>query len=99
MPSLQKGILFIPMYSFEFDPKKHESKLEKHGIDFVDAQAIWQDSDFVEVMARSDDELRALVIGMIGGKHWSAIITYRSDTIRIISVRRSRDSEEALYES
>ena len=44
------------MYSFEFDPKKSESNLEKHGIDFVDAQAIWQDSDFIEVMARSDDE-------------------------------------------
>ena len=87
------------MYSSEFDLKKSESKLETHGIDFVDAQAIWQDSDFVEVMARSDDEPRTLVIGMIGGKHWSAIITYRSDTIRIISVRRSRDSEEALYES
>jgi len=96
---LKKGIFFIPMYSFEFDPKKSESNLEKHGIDFVDAQAIWQDSDFIEVMARSDDERRALVIGMIGGRHWSAIITYRSDTIRIISVRRSRDSEVALYES
>ena len=87
------------MYSFEFDPKKSESNLEKHGIDFVDAQAIWQDSDFIEVMARSNDEPMALVIGMIGGKHWPAIITYRSDTIRIISVRRSRDSEVALYES
>lgn len=87
------------MYSFDFDPKKSESNLEKHGIDFVDAQAIWQDSDFIEVVARSDDEPRALVVGMIGGRHWSAIITYRSDTIRIISVRRSRDSEVTLYES
>lgn len=87
------------MYLFEFDPNKSESNLQKHGIDFVDAQAIWQDSDFIEVTAKSDDEPRALVIGMIGGKHWSAIITYRSDRIRIISVRRSRDSEVALYES
>lgn len=87
------------MNPFEFDPKKSESNLKKHGIDFVDAQALWQDTDFVEIMAKSDDEPRALVIGKISGKHWSAIITHRKDKIRMISVRRSRDSEVALYES
>ena len=87
------------MYSFESDPKKSESNQKKHGIDFVQAQAIWQDPDFIEIMAKSEDEPRALVVGMIGGKHWSAIITYRKDKIRIISVRRSRESEVALYES
>lgn len=87
------------MYSFEFDPKKSKSNFEKHGIDFVDAQAIWQDTDFIEIMAKSDDEPSALVVGMIDGKHWSAIITYRTDRIRIISVRRSRNSEVVLYES
>lgn len=87
------------MYSFEFDLKKSESNLDKHGIDFVSAQAIWQDTDFIEIQAKSDDEPRYLVVGMLGDKHWSAIITYRSEKIRIISVRRSRDSEVALYES
>jgi hypothetical protein len=87
------------MYLFEFDPKKSESNQKKHGIDFIDAQDLWQDADFIEVMAKSDDEPRALVIGKVGGKHWSAIITYRKDKIRIISVRRSRGSEVALYES
>jgi uncharacterized DUF497 family protein len=87
------------MYSFEFDPSKSESNLEKHGIDFVDAQAIWRDSDFIEVQAKSGDEPRSLVLDMIGGKHWSAIFTYRSEVICIISVRRSRESEVALYES
>jgi uncharacterized DUF497 family protein len=87
------------MYSFEFDPKKSESNRKKHGIDFVEAQAIWHDTDFIEIIARSDDEPRVLVVGMIGSKHWSAIITYREDRIRIISVRRSRTSEVALYES
>jgi hypothetical protein len=87
------------MYSFEFDPKKSELNFEKHGVNFVDAQAIWQDTDFIEVQAKSDDEPRSLVVGMIDGKHWSAIITYRSEKIRIISVRRSRELEVALYES
>jgi uncharacterized DUF497 family protein len=87
------------MYSFEFDPKKSKSNFEKHGIDFVVAQEIWQDVDFIEVEAKSADEPRSLVVGKISDKHWSAIITYRSRNIRIISVRRSRDSEVALYES
>ena len=97
--SLNNGIVFILMYSFEFDPKKSESNQEKHGIDFVDVQAIWQDPDLIEVQAKSDDETRSLVVGMINGKYWSAIITYRSEIIRIIYVRRSRESEVALYES
>ena len=99
LKKFKNGIFSILMYSFEFDPKKSESNLDKHGIDFVDAQAIWQDLDFIEIRAKSEDEPRSLVIGMIGDKHWSAIITYRSEKIRLISVRRSRESEVALYES
>jgi uncharacterized DUF497 family protein len=87
------------MHSFEFDPQKSESNRAKHGIDFIDAQTLWEDPDLIEVTARTSDEPRALVVGMIGGKHWSAVITYRKERIRIISVRRSRDSEVALYES
>ena len=87
------------MNNFEFDPNKSQSNLDKHGIDFVDAQAIWLDPDFIEIKANSIDEPRSLVIGLIDGKHWSAITTYRDPKIRIISVRRSRSSEVAIYES
>lgn len=87
------------MISFEFDPAKSAVNLDKHGIDFVEAQAIWQDAAFIEIKARSDDEPRFFVVGVVDGKHWSAIVTYRGETVRIISVRRSRDSEVALYES
>jgi uncharacterized protein len=71
---------------------------DKHGIDFVRAQELWRDSVRVEVPARTTDEARWLVIGRIGGKHWSAVVTYREERIRIISVRRSRDEEVAIYE-
>jgi uncharacterized DUF497 family protein len=76
---------------FEFDPAKSASNLEKHGIDFTAAQALWQD-------ARTVDEARWLVIGQIGGKHWSVVVTYREQRVRIISARRSRKEEVALYE-
>lgn len=87
------------MNRFEYDPSKSQANLEKHGIDFEDAQELWQDPDTVEVDAKTIDEHRALAIGNIGTKVWSAIFTYRKGTILIISVRRARRSEVALYES
>ena len=84
---------------FEYDPAKSAANLEKHGIDFKTAQSLWLDSNAVEVPARSTNELRLLQIGMIVGKHWSAIFTRRDDNIRIISVRRAREKEITLYES
>ncbi|MGV8082298.1 MAG: BrnT family toxin [Coriobacteriia bacterium] len=83
---------------FEFDEAKSLGNKVKHGIDFVEAQELWLDDMLVEVKARSEDEPRFVVIGMISGKHYSAVITYRDDRIRLISVRRSREKEVALYE-
>ncbi len=84
---------------FEFDVRKSQANAQKHGIDFNEAQALWDDPDMVEIPARTDDEPRYLVIGRIGERHWSGIITYRSAATRIISVRRSRPEEIELYES
>ena len=81
---------------FEFDPQKSASNKIKHGIDFVEAQALWQ-SPCVEVNAKVAAEKRYLVIGTIKGEHWSAIITYRGVTIRLISVRKSTPQETAAY--
>lgn len=83
----------------EFDPQKSASNRDKHGIDFADAQALWQDPARIEVPARTVDEPRWLVIAQSGGQHWSAVVTYREGRMRIISVRRSRSEEVALYES
>ena len=87
------------MYKFEFDTTKSCINFDKHGINFVAAQDLWADSDFLQVKAKSEGEQRYLVIGLIAEKYWSAVITYRDDIIRIISVRRSRKAEVSLYES
>jgi uncharacterized DUF497 family protein len=87
------------MRSFEFDDAKSQSNVAKHGIDFLAAQDLWNDPMLLEIPARTDDEPRYLVIGLMGGKHWSAVITYRDSNIRLISVRRARTEEVALYES
>ncbi len=85
--------------TFEFDAIKSNSNKEKHGIDFYEAQAMWNDPDLMEIPVQTTDEPRFLVIGNISGKDWSGIITYRSEKIRIISVRRSRKEEIDIYES
>ncbi|WP_037189449.1 BrnT family toxin [Pseudorhizobium pelagicum] len=84
---------------FEFDPAKSASNKDKHGIDFVEAQALWRDIHSITFPAREEDEFRMMVIGRIAGKHWSAIIVHRGPRIRIISARRSRKQEVELYES
>lgn len=83
---------------FEFDPAKSDSNKKKHGMDFLAAQALWNDPDFIEIRVRTIDEARFLVIGKISEKHWSAIITYSSEKARIISVRRSGKEEVEIYE-
>ena len=83
---------------FEFDPAKSDRNKRKHGIDFVEAQALWDDPDLIEIPARTVDEPRYLIVGRIGKAHWTGIITYRDDKIRIISVRPSRREEVQLYE-
>lgn len=84
---------------FEYDPQKSRLNREKHGIDFDEAQALWSDENRLEIPARTVDEPRSLVVGQINGKFWSAVIAYRGENVRIISVRRSRDEEVELYES
>ena len=83
---------------FEFDKRKSAGNLKKHGIDFLTAQWLWEDPGLIEVSAQTVDEPRRLVIGEIAGRHWSAVIAYRNEVIRIISVRHSRKNEVLLYE-
>jgi uncharacterized DUF497 family protein len=84
---------------FEFDPPKSDNNKQKHGIDFVRAQALWEDPDLIEIPVKAIDEPRYVVIARIAEKHWSGVITYRGEKIRIISVRRSRKEEVEIYES
>ena len=84
---------------FEFDENKSQSNRAKHGIDFVEVQTLWADEMLIEIQARTEDESRFVIVGRIAGVFWSAVITYRNTRVRLISVRRSRVEEVALYES
>ncbi len=85
---------------YEYNSDKSAANKQKHGIDFVEAQELWDDPDLLEIPARStDDEHRYIIIGQVGVRVWSAIVTYRNNKVRIISVRPSRSEEKYLYES
>lgn len=84
--------------SFEFDPDKSRANKDKHGIDFEEAQALWQDFIVEMPAGPHPDEKRSLVVGKIEGKYWTAAITPRESRIRIISVRRARKKEIKTYE-
>jgi uncharacterized DUF497 family protein len=84
---------------FEFNEAKSRANKAKHRLDFVESQALWEDPNLLEISAKTEDEPRFLYVGKIHDAHWSAVITYRGEKIRIISVRRSRKEEKELYES
>ena len=84
---------------FEFDSHKSASNKKKHGIDFIEAQALWMEPDRLEIPARTQGEQRFVLIGRIALVHWSAVFTLRAENIRIISVRRARHQEAEAYES
>lgn len=84
---------------FKFDHEKSYSNKLKHGIDFIEAQELWKDTDLLEIPARTAGEPRFLIIGRIEEKHWTGIITYRNEKIRIISIRCARNEEIELYEN
>jgi uncharacterized DUF497 family protein len=85
---------------FEFDPAKSEANAAKHGIDFEQAQALWDDPNSIALgTVYHGDEERHILVGSLEGRHWTAICTRRDGRIRIISVRRSRPREREVYDS
>jgi hypothetical protein len=84
---------------FEFDPEKSRANKRKHGIDFEEARALWDDSDVIEIPARTTGEPRFMAVGTIGRRHWSAVFTWRGKKRRIISVCPSRREEVEIFES
>jgi uncharacterized protein len=83
---------------FDWDFQKSLANKEKHGIDFETAKRLWLDENRVEIHAHHPVEDRWIMIGRKDEKLWTAIYTWRGNTIRIISVRRSREKEAELYE-
>ena len=82
---------------FEYDHRKSDINLRKHGIDFERAKLLWDDEKRLVVPARSSTEPREALIAALDGVYWTAVYTLRGEAIRLISVRRSRNEEIENY--
>jgi uncharacterized DUF497 family protein len=89
----------VPIFGFDPDKSARTKADPNRGIDFIDAQKLWNDPDRVEIPSRTSDERRVQLLGVMDGKHWSVIVTPRDEKVRIISVRRMRKDEKEIYES
>jgi len=83
---------------FEWDLAKNSINRVKHGIDFETAKGLWLDENRIEIQASYPVENRHIIISKLQEKLWTAVYAMRGNTIRIISVRRSRKKEAELYE-
>jgi uncharacterized DUF497 family protein len=83
---------------FEWDENKSLANELKHGIDFHSATKLWNDEERIEIHTAFPDERRKILIGRIDEKIWACVFTLRKGTVRIISARRARKKEAALYE-
>ena len=85
--------------AFEFDERKSRANKAKHGIDFVEAQALWLDEALVEAPARSATAKRVSWLwGVMAGRHWSAFITYRNEEHPVDFRSPIPPEEVAIYE-
>ena len=83
---------------FEYDVRKSNANLGKHGIRFSEAELLWEDPHRIELSANSEVEPRHALVASISGIIWFAVYTIRNKRIRIISVRRARKQEVQIYE-
>lgn len=96
---LHYGIIIVyNCNNFDYDPVKSAANKIKHGIDFEAAKSLWLDQKLLELNLTSQNENRFMLVGKLHKQYWSAIITYRQNRVRIISVRRARKKERKLYE-
>lgn len=86
-------------FKFDFDPQKSTLNKAKHGIDFVEAQALWKNR-VVQIPANIvEREMRYANLGTVKGRHWTAIVTYRGNVRRIISVYPSNERQIRRYQA
>jgi len=83
---------------FEWDETKRRSNIERHGIDFVDARAVFAGETITFLDDRYDyGEMRFLTFGLLLGEVVAIVHIETDEVIRVISVRRASKDEEETY--
>jgi len=104
LTKLEEKSLFGYIYpvEFEWDPKKADYNLKKHGVDFAEASTVFNDPLSITYFDpdHSFEEDRFIIIGL-SVYHRLLIISHtdRNEVVRIISAREATNRERMLYES
>jgi uncharacterized DUF497 family protein len=89
-------VSIVSNWNFDWDPVKSAGNKAKHGLSLASASALWA-GPVVVLPSKYPGELRHLAIGLIDGRHWTVVYAPRGDRLRLISARRSRNNEKALF--
>ncbi len=83
---------------FEWDEAKRLSNIEKHGIDFLDADLVFAGPLLIGQARTVDGEKREMAVGALHDVFVTTVFVKRGDVIRIISMRRARREESKRYQ-
>ncbi len=84
---------------FEWDARKAASNLQKHGVDFADVVAVFEDLNAWTIEDESEGEQRFLTVGLDTlGRVLVVSYTWRGERIRVISARKATARERGQYE-
>jgi hypothetical protein len=85
--------------AFEWDPRKNETNVAKHGVSFLDAQRAFLDPNRIiaQDLGHSRDETRYYCFGKVDGAVVTVRFTYRNQTIRIFGAGYWRQGRK-IYE-
>ena len=83
---------------YEWDKKKNQENLSKHGLDFEDAEIVFSGPCVSFVDDRFEyGEQRFITLGLLQGRTVVIAHTLRGEDTRIISMRKANKREEKIY--
>jgi len=82
---------------YEWDERKREANIAKHGLDFRDGVALFDGRRIYSYRSARGEEGRVVTVGLLVERFVAVVWTQRGSAIRLISMRRARDEEKRAY--
>ncbi len=85
---------------YVWDEAKRKSNLKKHGLDFIDACLVYENSEKCTYDASRGDEYRLMdvALAVVRGRLLTLVYTEQDDEVRLISFRNASRTERRQYE-
>jgi uncharacterized DUF497 family protein len=85
---------------YVWDESKRKSNLKKHGLDFRDADLVYENPDKCTYDASRREEYRLMdvALALVKGRLLTLVYTEQDDAVRVISFRHASRTERKQYE-